>query len=56
MDKSESKTLLKPESRHVGQVSLNKCVKKDDNEHEWWASDSGSSTGSYYSDSDRYYL
>ncbi|XP_076280653.1 uncharacterized protein LOC143209190 [Lasioglossum baleicum] len=24
----------------------------DDNEHDWWASDSGSCTGSYYSDTD----
>ncbi|XP_046835061.1 protein inturned isoform X2 [Vespa crabro] len=48
MNDAESKTLLlKPD-----QTSHLENTKQDDNEHNWWASDSGSSTGSYYSDSD----
>lgn len=51
MNDAESKTLLlKPD-----QTSHLENTKQDDNEHNWWASDSGSSTGSYYSDSDRYW-
>ncbi|KAL2738786.1 protein inturned [Vespula squamosa] len=48
MNDAESKTLLlKPD-----QTSHLENAKQEDNEHNWWASDSGSSTGSYYSDSD----
>jgi len=51
MNESENKNaLLKPKCKHSDSYSTNICNEDD---HDWWASDSGSSTGSYYSDSDR---
>lgn len=54
MSEIESKSvLLKSKYKHSDQqYSANSC-NEDDNDHDWWASDSGSSTGSYYSDTDR---
>ncbi|KAL6436477.1 hypothetical protein ACFW04_004751 [Cataglyphis niger] len=41
---------LKSKCKHSNQsYSMNTCNEDD---HDWWASDSGSSTGSYYSDTD----
>lgn len=50
MNEAESKiALLK--SKQSDQPYLANIYNEDD--HDWWASDSGSSTGSYYSDTDR---
>ncbi|XP_043256589.1 protein inturned [Colletes gigas] len=52
MDEAGSKNvLLKLQCKYNDQI-CNVDNTKDDNEHDWWASDSGSSTGSYYSDTD----
>ncbi|XP_020718480.1 protein inturned isoform X1 [Bombus terrestris] len=52
MDEGNSKTVsLKSQCKYIDQMFSSENV-KDDNEHDWWASDSGSSTGSYYSDTD----
>jgi hypothetical protein len=51
MNESENKNaLLKSKCKYSDSYSTNTCNEDD---HDWWASDSGSSTGSYYSDSDR---
>ncbi|XP_017799243.1 PREDICTED: protein inturned [Habropoda laboriosa] len=52
MDEASSKNvLLKSQYKYNDQICpLENTI--DDNEHDWWASDSGSSTGSYYSDTD----
>lgn len=53
MDEGNSKNVsLKSQCKYTDQMFSSENV-KDDNEHDWWASDSGSSTGSYYSDTDR---
>ena len=52
MDEGSSKNVLKSHCKYTDQIFSSENV-KDDNEHDWWASDSGSSTGSYYSDTDR---
>ncbi|CAL7946624.1 unnamed protein product [Xylocopa violacea] len=52
MDETVSKNvLLKSQGKYNDQICSSENT-KDDNEHDWWASDSGSSTGSYYSDTD----
>ncbi|EFN82858.1 PDZ domain-containing protein 6 [Harpegnathos saltator] len=53
MGEIDSKSvLLKSRCKYPDQpYSTNSC-NEDDNDHDWWASDSGSSTGSYYSDTD----
>ncbi|XP_053978115.1 protein inturned isoform X1 [Hylaeus volcanicus] len=52
MDEASSKNvLLKLQCKYNDQICSVDNM-KDDNEHDWWASDSGSSTGSYYSDTD----
>ncbi|KOX74168.1 Protein inturned [Melipona quadrifasciata] len=52
MDEGSSKNVsLKSHCKYAEQIFSSENV-KDDNEHDWWASDSGSSTGSYYSDTD----
>nr|XP_034172113.1 protein inturned isoform X1 [Osmia lignaria] len=51
MDKASSKNMLKSQCKYNEQICSTEHT-KDENEHDWWASDSGSSTGSYYSDSD----
>ncbi|EZA55008.1 PDZ domain-containing protein [Ooceraea biroi] len=51
MSESESKsTLLKSKCKHSDEPYPTDACNEDD--HDWWASDSGSSTGSYYSDTD----
>lgn len=54
MSEVESKSaLLKSKyKRSDEQCPIDTC-NEDDNDHDWWASDSGSSTGSYYSDTER---
>ncbi|XP_011298415.1 protein inturned [Fopius arisanus] len=52
MNGFEMKGTAKPEDRRDGPVSTNESEKPDEDEHSWWASDSGSSTGSYYSDTE----
>ncbi|XP_063981427.1 protein inturned [Diachasmimorpha longicaudata] len=52
MNGGERKASSKAENRRDGTVSTNDCEKRDEDEHSWWASDSGSSTGSYYSDTE----
>ncbi|XP_017889125.1 protein inturned [Ceratina calcarata] len=49
-DTSNKNALLKSQSKFERVCTSENT--KDDNEHDWWASDSGSSTGSYYSDTD----
>lgn len=54
MDNTSCKNMsIKSQCKYNDQI----CTAEDtanDNEHDWWASDSGSCTGSYYSDTDRY--
>ena len=49
MDEASSKHVVKSQCKYTDQICPIDNV-KNDNEHDWWASDSGSSTGSYYSD------
>lgn len=54
MDEASSKhVIVKSQCKYTDQICPLDNV-KNDNEHDWWASDSGSSTGSYYSDTNRY--
>lgn len=53
MDEASTRNvLLKSQCKHNNEICPTDNI-KDENEHDWWASDSGSSTGSYYSDTDR---
>lgn len=49
----ERKSSSKSEDRRNVPLSTNESEKPDEDEHSWWASDSDSSTGSYYSDAQR---
>jgi len=52
MSEIENKSVpLKSKCKHFNQSYSTDACNEDD--HDWWASDSGSSTGSYYSDTDR---
>ncbi|GAB1864614.1 Protein inturned [Camponotus japonicus] len=51
MSEIENKSVpLKSKCKHFNQSYSTDACNEDD--HDWWASDSGSSTGSYYSDTD----
>ncbi|XP_015599831.1 protein inturned [Cephus cinctus] len=51
MNEGENKTLLqKSDNRTIGSSFALGNEKHEDDDHDWWASDSGSSSGSYYSD------
>lgn len=43
----------KSKCKHSNQSHSVNTANEEDNDHDWWASDSGSSTGSYYSDTVR---
>ncbi|KAG6797320.1 protein inturned [Apis mellifera caucasica] len=51
MDEENSKNIIIRSQCKYDHIFSSENV-KDDNEHDWWASDSASSTGSYYSDTD----
>jgi len=52
MSEIENKSaLLKSKCKQSEQLYPGDICNEDD--HDWWASDSGSSTGSYYSDTSR---
>ena len=54
MSETETNLLLHSEARPVRVPLINiDPNKRDDDENYWWASDSRSSTGSYYSDTER---
>lgn len=54
MSEIETKLLFHSEARCAkGTKSYIEANKRNDDENYWWASDSRSSTGSYYSDTER---
>ncbi|XP_012278022.1 protein inturned isoform X2 [Orussus abietinus] len=52
MNETDQKRLLQSEDKRVGQIDDLNNTQQDKEDPDWWASDSGSTSESYYSDTD----